>query len=247
MWSKIRLFPRIVLAALGLVVFTSLLMPPIVFSSLFTSSGAPAFMLMRWWASIISFFMGLKFSVFGTENVDPGQSYIVTPNHQGNADILALVIRLPVRFHWVIKKELLRIPVFGWALAGTGAIAIDRSNKETAVASLNQAKNKLSNGWSMLIYPEGTRTPDGKLLPFKKGPFMMAVQTGLPILPVTSNGAFKILPKKTVAFRPGRITLTIGKPIITKGLTEDDVPWLMEQTRSAIESNLSNDYDPFKV
>ncbi|MHB8205295.1 MAG: lysophospholipid acyltransferase family protein, partial [Desulfomonilaceae bacterium] len=183
MWSKIRLFPRIVLTALGLVVVTPLLTPPIVFSSLFTSSGAPAFILMRWWASIISFLMGLKFSVFGTENVDPGQSYIVTPNHQGNADILGLVIGLPVRFHWVIKRELLRIPVFGWALTGTGAIAIDRSNKETAVASLNQAKNKLSDGWSMLIYPEGTRTPDGKLLPFKKGPFMMAVQTGLPILP----------------------------------------------------------------
>ena len=99
----------------------------------------------------------------------------------------------------------------------------------------------------MLIYPKVREAPDGNLLPFKKGPFMMAVQTGLPILPVTSNGAFKILPKKTVAFRPGRITLTIGEPIITEGLTEDDVPWLMEQTRRAIESNLSNDYDPFKV
>ncbi len=247
MRSKIRLFPRIFLTALGLVVITPLLTPPIVLSNLFTSSGAPAYIMMRWWALIISFLMGLKFSVFGIENINPGQSYIVTPNHQGNADILALVTSLPVRFHWVIKRELLRIPVFGWALAGTGAIAIDRSNKETAVASLNQAKNKLSNGWSMLIYPEGTRTPDGKLLPFKKGPFMMAVQTGLPILPVTSNGAFKILPKKTLAFRPGLITLTIGEPIITEGLTEDDVPWLMEQTRSAIESNLSNDYDPFKV
>ncbi len=247
MRSKIRLFPRIFLTALGLIVFTPLLTPPILLSNLFTSSGAPAYIMMRWWALIISFLMGLKFSVFGIENINPGQSYIVTPNHQGNADILALVTSLPVRFHWVIKRELLRIPVFGWALAGTGAIAIDRSNKETAVASLNQAKNKLSNGWSMLIYPEGTRTPDGNLLPFKKGPFMMAVQTGLPILPVTSNGAFKILPKKTLAFRPGRITLTIGEPIITEGLTEDDVPWLMEQTRSAIESNLSNDYDPFKV
>jgi 1-acyl-sn-glycerol-3-phosphate acyltransferase len=247
MRSKIRLFPRIFLTALGLIVITPILTPPILLSNLFTSSGAPAYIMMRWWALIISFLMGLKFSVFGIENVNPGQSYIITPNHQGNADILALVTSLPVRFHWVIKRELLRIPVFGWALAGTGAIAIDRSNKETAIASLNQAKNKLLNGWSMLIYPEGTRTPDGNLLPFKKGPFMMAVQTGLPILPVTSNGAFKILPKKTVAFRPGRITLTIGKPIITEGLTEDDVPWLMEQTRSAIESNLSNDYDPFKV
>lgn len=245
MFLKIRLFPRIFLTALGLVVFTTLFTPPIILASMFTSSGALAFIIMRWWALIISFLMGLKFSISGIENISPGQSYIITPNHQGNADILALLTNLPVRFHWVIKRELLRIPVFGWALAGTGAISIDRSNKETAVSSLNQAKKKLSNGWSVLIYPEGTRTPDGNLLPFKKGPFMMAVQTGLPILPVTSNGAFKILPKKTVAFRPGLITLTIGEPIITKGLTVDDVPWLMEQTRNTIASNLKTDYDPF--
>ena len=103
-----------------------------------------------------------------------------------------------------------------------------------------------SNGWCMLIYPEGTRTPDGNLLPFKKGPFMVAVQTGLPILPVTTNGAFRILPKKKIAFRPGRMSVTIAKPIITEGLTENDVPMLMEQTRKAIESNLDTDYDPFK-
>ncbi|MFA6221029.1 MAG: lysophospholipid acyltransferase family protein [Desulfomonilaceae bacterium] len=246
MWSKIQYLPRILITAVGLVIFTSLLMPPIVFSSLLTSSGGPAFRMMGWWAKIIAFFMGLKFSVFGAENVMPGQSYIVTPNHQGNTDILALVIKLPLRFRWVIKKELLRIPIFGSALAGTGAIAIDRSNKEASVQSLKRAEEKLSNGWSLLIYPEGTRTSNGELLPFKKGPFMMAIQTGLPILPVTSNGAFKILPKKTMALRPGHITLTIGKPIETKGLTEDDVPQLMEQTRKAIASNLRTDYDPFK-
>ncbi|MCL5124432.1 MAG: 1-acyl-sn-glycerol-3-phosphate acyltransferase [Deltaproteobacteria bacterium] len=246
MWAKILLAPRIMLTAIGLVIFTSVLTPPIILSALFKSSGGPAFRIMRWWAILISFLMGLKYSIYGTENIRSGQSYIITPNHQGNADILALVVNLPLRFRWVIKRELLRIPVFGWALAGTGAIAIDRSDREKAVESLNKAKDKLSKGWSMLIYPEGTRTADGNLLPFKKGPFMIAVQTGLPILPVASNGAFKILPKKTIAFRPGRITLTVGEPIITKDLTENDVPWLMEQTRMAIAKNLKANYDPFK-
>jgi 1-acyl-sn-glycerol-3-phosphate acyltransferase len=246
MWSKIRIYSRILFTAIGMVIATCALTPPIVLSNLFTSSGLPAYKMMRWWSAIICWLMGLKFSVYGTENVDPKQSYVICPNHQGNADILALVVGLPVRFRWVAKRELIRIPVFGWALAGTGAIAIDRSNRETAVASLNAAKDKLSNGWSLLIYPEGTRTPDGNLLPFKKGPFMIAVQTGLPILPVTSNGAFKILPKKTIVFRSGRISITIGKPIKTQGMTEKDVPRLMEQTRAAIESNFRPDYDPFK-
>ncbi|MGC8657977.1 MAG: lysophospholipid acyltransferase family protein [Desulfomonilaceae bacterium] len=246
MWGKILLLPRIILTAIGLVIFTAILGPPIIIVALFNSSGGPAFRMMRWWAILLSFLMGLRFSVYGTENIRPGQSYIITPNHQGNADILALVVNLPLRFRWVIKRELLKIPVFGWALAGTGAIAIDRSDTQKAVSSLNKAKEKLSDGWSMLIYPEGTRTPDGNLLPFKKGPFMIAVQTGLPILPVTCNGAFEILPKKTIAFRPGRITLIVGEPIETEGLTENDVPWLMEQTRIAISKNLKADYDPFK-
>lgn len=247
MWSKIRIYARILFTAIGMAIATCILAPPILLSTLITSSGAPAYRMMRWWNGIICWLMGLKFSIYGTENIDPKQSYVICPNHQGNADILGLVVSLPVRFRWVVKRELIRIPIFGWALAGTGAIAIDRSNRETAIASLNAAKDKLSNGWSLLIYPEGTRTPDGNLLPFKKGPFMIAVQTGLPILPVTSNGAFKILPKKTIVFRPGRGTITIGKPIKTEGMTEEDVPRLMEQTRAAIEANLKPDYDPFKA
>ena len=111
--------------------------------------------------------------------------------------------------------------------------------------TLQRATDKLKGSWSVLIYPEGTRTPDGQLGPFKKGAFMMAVQTGIPILPVTSNGAFKVLQKKTVWFRPGHITVTLGDPIVTAGLTEKDVPDLMERTRAAISKNLDPDYDPF--
>lgn len=98
----------------------------------------------------------------------------------------------------------------------------------------------------MLIYPEGTRSADGNLQPFKKGAFMMAVQTGIPILPITCNGAFKVLPKKTIVFHPGRVTLTVGDPIPTEGLTEEDVPELMEKTRAAITRNFDPDYNPFQ-
>jgi len=140
-----------------------------------------------------------------------------------------------------------RIPVFGWALGRTGAISIDRSNREAAVKSLRKGAGKLADGWSILIYPEGTRSPDEHVQSFKKGPFMMAVQTGISILPVTCNGAFRIMPKKSILFRPGHITVTVGDPIPTAGLTEQDVPKLMEETRSDILRHLTPGYDPFQT
>lgn len=244
---SLRLLPRMILTAAALVIVTPLLTPPIVLINLFRSSGGPTYRIAVWWAWAIHKCMGLTFSVKGAEKVEPGTSYIVTPNHQGNADILALFLTLPLRFRWVIKKELLRIPVFGWALGGTGAIALDRSNREKSVESLKAAKKKLLGGWSVLIYPEGTRSSDPHLQPFKKGAFMMAVQTGVPILPVTCNGAYHVLPRKTITFRPGHITVTIGDPIQTEGLTEEDVPELMERTRKEMGKYLDPDYDPFGV
>ena len=227
-------------------IFATLVMaPPLLLLSL-VDSGQSAYYLTKTWVWIVSKAMGLTFSVQGAEKVVPGTSYIVTPNHQSNVDIMGLLKTLPFRYRWVLKKELLKIPLFGWSLARSGAICLDRSNPRQAVEQLRAGTSKLSNGWSMLIYPEGTRTRDGKLGPFKKGAFMMAVQTGIPILPVTSNGAFKIMPKQSLHFRPGHITLTIGDPISTEGLTEEDVPELMEKTRKAIEANLDPDYDPFK-
>lgn len=242
--SRVLILPRLILAVLGLVLDTLVIAPPLILVSLFTSGG-PAYTMMRWWAFILSKLMGLSFSVHGAEKVVPGTSYIVTPNHQSNTDILALVLVLPTRFRWVLKKSLLQIPLFGWAVGRTGAIAIDRSDRRQAVESLRHAPEKLKGGWSVLIYPEGTRTRDGQLLPFKKGAFMMAVQTGIPILPVTSNGAFKVLPRDSIWFRPGHITVTIGDPIVTEGLTEADVPALMEKTRAEISKSLDPDYDPF--
>lgn len=236
---------RIALTAVGLVVVTGILAPPIILAGLITSSGAPTFRMMRWWGLTVAKCMGLTISLYGEDKVVPGQPYIVTPNHQGYADVIALIAILPVRFRWVLKKELLKVPLFGWAVAGTGAISLDRSNRAQSVEKLRGGADKLKSGWSVLIYPEGTRTPDGKLLPLKKGAFMLAVQTGIPILPVTSNGAHKILPRKTLLFRPGHITVTIGDPINTEGMTESDVPELMEKTRKAIEKNLDPGYDPF--
>ncbi len=237
---------RFVITALGLLVITPILSIPMFISVAFVKPGLFVFSIMRAWSKMITALMGLKVSVFGTENIDPESSYIVTPNHQGVADIHAMASALPVKFRWVLKKELLHIPLFGWAIWCTGPIAIDRSNTAKSIEILNREKDrKLKDGWSVLIYPEGTRTPDGNLLAFKKGAFMMAVNSGIPILPVVCNGAFKIMPKKSIGFRPGHITLTICPPISTTGLTEKDVPELMARTREALLAELKTDHDPF--
>jgi 1-acyl-sn-glycerol-3-phosphate acyltransferase len=238
--------PWVVWTAFAVAIITCIIAPPLILVSLFDKTGGYPYWFMRLWARMVSRSFGLTVSIYGADKVVPGTSYILTPNHQGNADILALVTTLPLRFRWVIKRELLKIPMFGWALGATGAISLNRSDRQQAVRSLKDGVSKLAGGWSVLIYPEGTRTSDGNLQPFKKGAFMMAVQTGIPILPVTCNGAFKVLPKKTIVFHPGHVTLTVGDPIPTDGLTEKDLPELMEKTRAAICKNLDPDYNPFQ-
>ena len=241
----IRLLPRLILAWVGMGLTTILLAPPLIVAGMIPGWGYSAYRIGRAWNWVVAKFMGVTFSLTGAEKVVPGESYIITPNHQSFADILALFVCLPTPFRWVIKKELLKIPLFGRALGATGAICLDRSDKDRSVQTLQESTDKFRGGWSVLIYPEGTRTPDGLLHPFKKGAFMMAVQTGISILPVTCNGAFKILPKKKFLFRPGHVTLTIGDPMVTKGLTVNDVPQLMERTWQAINQHLNPGYDPF--
>ena len=238
---------RLALSAVTLALATPILALPVIVTSIFTRSDRMGFSMMRIWASIVSRAMGLTFSLEGEENVVPSHSYIVTPNHQGNADILALIRTLPVPFLWVIKREILQIPFLGWALGRMGTVSLDRADKEQAVKSLNQASGKLSDGWSVIIYPEGTRTRDGTLMPFKKGAFRLAIKTGVPILPVTTNGAFKVMPRKATLFRPGHVTVTIGEPIPTEGLTDRDLSSLMEKTYKAVRKNLNVDYDPFAL
>ncbi len=160
-------------------------------------------------------------------------------------DFLPLLSLLPLRFRWVLKKELLSIPLFGWGLISIGAVSIDRSSRGKAIRVILDASEKLNNGWSLLVYPEGTTTHDGLLLPFKKGPFILAVKTGVPILPVTCNGAFKIMPKGSRQFKRGHVKVTIGTPIATTGLDEKDVPVLIERARSEIQKYLDPEYDPF--
>lgn len=245
MKSSLRYVPRFILGAAGAIVMSLLLWLPMLIIAAVSSSGGPNYHLTRLWVWVVSTLFGVSCSLHEGDKADRNQAYIVAPNHQSNVDILALLVTLPVKYRWVIKKSLLRIPFFGWGLGATGAISIDRSNPKQAIEKLQAETGKVGGGWSVLIYPEGTRSPHGNLQPFKKGAFMMAVQTGVPILPVAVNGAYKMMPKTTLIIRPGHVTITLCDPIPTEGLTESDIPELMEKTRKAIEEHFDPDYDPF--
>jgi 1-acyl-sn-glycerol-3-phosphate acyltransferase len=231
--------------AIFLIAGTTIVATAVIIISRFTSGNTAQRLTVKW-ALFVLRLMRISCSIENAANIDSGNSYIITPNHQSIMDFLPLLSLLPLRFRWVVKKELLRIPLFGWGLISIGAISIDRSRGSKALNVMLTASEKLSDGWSLLVYPEGTTTHDGLMLPFKKGPFILAVKTGIPILPVTCNGPFRIMPKGSRLINPGHVEVIVGRPIVTTGLNENDVPALMEKTRVEIKKYLDPEYNPFE-
>jgi 1-acyl-sn-glycerol-3-phosphate acyltransferase len=177
-------------------------------------------------------------TVRGREHLTPGRSYVILANHASHFDIFTVYGFMNIPFRWVMKQELRKTPFIGWYTAAAGHIFVDRSNHERALASLEEAKRRLEDGLSVLFFPEGTRSIDGRLKRFKKGGFHMALDLGFPILPVAISGAHKVLPSKTLRLLPGPITMTILPPIETTGYTRDNLDELMSRTRKALQQGL---------
>src|SRR5204863_8370883 len=176
--------------------------------------------------------------VHGTENVKPDCSYVYMANHSSLIDTPALFACLPYQFRIMAKKELFYVPFMGWHLSTAGNFPIDRSDPRKTTKSLRKVIEGVRGGKSLAVFPEGTRTPDGKLQEFKHGAFKIAVRAGVPIVPVTIRGTFKLLPKTTLAPRPGRVDVIIGKPIATSEYNEKRLPELIARVRAAIQANL---------
>lgn len=208
----------------------------IIVSLLFTPRRGGIFGVI--WAKINSFFTPMTVNVIGAENMDSGTSYVITANHQSLYDIYVLYGWLGVDFKWVMKKELEKVPVLGFACKALGHIFIDRSDTKSAVETINAAKTKIVDGTSVLFFPEGTRSVDGKIKPFKKGAFKFAIDCGIPVLPVTINGTRKILPKGSLNLMPGGVTMIIHKPIPVTGYNEKNMNRLMDKTRVIINASL---------
>ncbi len=219
-------------------VFISLvLFVPVTLAAVTSSTGNLAFTLSKQWARFMLYATGVKVVIRNREKIRPGTSYIVIANHQSEYDILALVTSLRIQYRWIIKKELRRVPLFGYALYVSRNIFIDRSDPGKAIESIHAGMDRLPPGTSVLFFAEGSRSPDGTIREFKKGGFVTALQEGFPILPVTVNGSRKVLPKKSLVFRPGTIEVVVGDPVETSGLTRDNLPELMERVRGVIVGN----------
>lgn len=177
--------------------------------------------------------------ISGRDHARKGKSYVIMSNHQSHFDILAFYGHWGRQFRWVMKQELRRVPGLGWGCAAVGHIFIDRSDRERAIASLKKARALLSGGVSVMFFPEGTRSRDGRMREFKKGGFMMALEMGLPILPVSISGSRHVLPGKTMKLLPGSVRIKIHPPIETTGYGLERRDALMQDVAATIRSGLS--------
>jgi 1-acyl-sn-glycerol-3-phosphate acyltransferase len=189
------------------------------------------------WARILLRLFNTKIEVLGGENIRVGKPQIMMANHQSDFDILVLLAGIPGQFRWIAKKELFRIPLFGTAMRKCGYIGIDRQNHEKAMESIEKARQKLREGKSIMSFPEGTRSRNGIIRPFKRGMFRLAVTAGAPIVPLSIIGSGQIMPKGSLNVKPGKITVVIGKPIDVCAYTAEDYDVLIEQVRSVIIRN----------
>ncbi len=213
----------------------------VILGSFFSRNGNVLHLIARLWANSILWISRARVTVTGTEKLDPERSYIYMPNHQSNADIPLLLGRLPVQFRWLAKAELFKIPIFGRAMRGVGYISIDRSNRKSAFESLARAARTIRNGTSVLIFPEGTRSRDGRLLPFKKGGFVLAVDAGVPIVPVIIRGTADIAPKGHFIICPAPVTMQILDPVETTDYSRKTKDALLDHIRTLLIAELENE------
>ncbi|MFO0623914.1 MAG: lysophospholipid acyltransferase family protein [Polyangia bacterium] len=188
----------------------------------------------RYWSPGAAVISGCELTQHAGFVPQPGKPYIFMMNHQSMFDIVCAFIHVPVNLRFIAKKILQSIPFLGWYMTVTGMIFVDRRNREQALQSLQDACDKIRSGIPILVYPEGTRSKDGTILPFKKGPFMFALQAGVPIVPVAINGSINILLPGSPFVRPGKVDIVMGQPIPTEGLTVQDRDALMQRVRDAI-------------
>ncbi|HAG50724.1 MAG: hypothetical protein A2X87_07835 [Deltaproteobacteria bacterium GWC2_42_51] len=220
----------------------------VLLSLIFDRSGNSIHRIGRLWGRILLFLSGVAIEIKGTENLLQGRPQILASNHQGAFDILALQAFIPMQFRWVAKKSLFKIPIVGWSMSLAGYVGIERERASSAYKSIEAAAERIKNGTSVLIFPEGTRSATGELLPFKRGGFLLAVKSGVPVIPISITGTKDIMKKGSVLINPGRIKIVIGRPIQTKspltplykkgegGIADEKV--LMDAVRKAIEEGL---------
>ena len=218
-----------------LVVSTVLVASTVTLICLFERDGKVGYRLARWWMAFNLWMSGVRVKVSGLERLDRSRQYVFMSNHRSAADIVAIGWALwDYQIRFVAKKELLRVPVFGWGLWALKNIIIDRSNHVQAVRSYAVAGQRIRRGISVVVFPEGTRGEGDELLPFKKGGFVLALETGTPIAPVALVGTSQVMPKNSMRVESGEVEVRIGEPIETADWKLHDRGKLTEMLKEKI-------------
>lgn len=196
------------------------------------------------WASVAGYrCSGIRVRALGRENWQDGRAYMFISNHASNLDPPIITEQLNQRICIMAKQELFKIPLFGRAMRAAGIIAVDRSSRRGAAESVREAVRVLQSGRGMLIFPEGTRSPDGRLLPFKNGPFHLAMEAGVPVVPITIVGSYRAWPKGRMSLHAGEITVQFHAPIDPRQFRRKEE--LLAAVRAAIHSGLPPEFrDP---
>jgi 1-acyl-sn-glycerol-3-phosphate acyltransferase len=226
----------VTLLQLGLIaIYTLVIGPPIIVASFF-DGGRSMLRLGPVWIRWILATFRVRVEAVGLENVPTHAPIILMSNHQSLVDIAAIILTLPRTQSWrfVAKRELTRVPIFGWILVLSGHVIIDRRNRERAVASLRRAAEIIRAGTTVIVFPEGTRSPRGNLRTFKSGPFHLAIEAQVPIVPVTVSGSQRITPKGELRVHHGVVKIAYGKPIPTRGVSVEERKQLSDRVRDAI-------------
>jgi len=190
------------------------------------------------WAKIILWGTGVKVEIRGLPSIDRQKTYIFVPNHLSFFDIFSLLAYLTVDFKFILKKELMRIPVLGWSIKRAGYISINRSSPAKARRTFKRAVDRIKSGTSLVMFAEGTRGYDGHLQPLKRGAFQLAVASGVPVVPVAIKGTKEIMPKGSFTINKGSIVIQLGEPIETISYTKQTMPDLIERVSGAITAML---------
>lgn len=234
LWLLINL-----LQGVWVVLWTAFWISAALLTRLVTRSPRPGlFLARRIWAPGILIAGPAPLEVHGLERLDLSRPYFFTANHQSFVDIPALFAALPVPLLFLGKIELARVPFVGWYMRAMGMVFIDRSDKARSARSVERITRRLREGWSLLSFPEGTRSPDGRVQRFRSATFAAAIDTGVPVVPVALEGAARVFPRSGLGARPGTIRVYIGEPIPTQGLTRDDRIDLADRTQRAVEALL---------
>lgn len=197
-------------------------------------SGNRSHRISSLWARLLCQFSGSPVKITGLENILQDRAQIFVANHQSFFDIFALSGYLPVQMRWVAKASLFRIPFVGWAMQAAGYISVDRSNKKKAYQSFVATVEKVKQGYSVVIFPEGTRSEDGTIGPFKKGSHLLAVRAKAPMVPVTVIGTGDIIKKNSLVITPGPIHIVISPPVYTDSSSTKEGESLLEEIRETI-------------